>query len=204
MNIDEKRREALRRRVELFRDGKPTEGTVKRRKNTRRILLINIGLLVAIFFTYRNIPSGVYSSGSIDSNQVRYRLSISEKKDSEQPAAYFASFTIQSFSDTPRKISFPEKGAVLLFLHGDTVVYSEQLADTDTAIPLAPGEIKNFVMEIHDTPLRNYARAHPDAVVPLRKGFMRGTKRRLPLTAKIVIHGDTPETLSLKFKYEVH
>ena len=49
MNIDEKRREALRRRVELFRDGKPTEGTVKRRKNTRRILLINIGLLVAIF-----------------------------------------------------------------------------------------------------------------------------------------------------------
>lgn len=196
----EQKRTAIQERLERFRQGKPSESTVKKRRFSGAIFAVNVLLLLLLLFNVKKPHQEYYISSSISYDQALYRFSISRSGKSRE---YFVSLTLQSNAPAPRSFVFDSSVARVLLQHDGTMLYQTLLGSDSVRLALKPGEVKNFTRAVEDEHIRLYIREHPEAIKPPRKSYLFAEKQFIPMLAEIHINTEKKLSLALNFNYEI-
>ncbi|HSV96526.1 MAG TPA: hypothetical protein VLM75_06260 [Spirochaetota bacterium] len=193
------RSERIRRRIDRYKQGLPSEETAKKRKFSRALVLINIILLVVMIFFFKRPVDRTYHTTSIEFDGALYRLSMVRDT---RGGGYNASLSVESASGEHRTIVFGRPLAELSILHDDGVVDRFDLGESTTRLALHPGETRNFVKRISDAKLLEFSKANPETLVPPRRTIF-SREQFIPLKARLTINTGRKISTTLNFNYEV-
>lgn len=190
----------LKERIERYKEGKPSESTVKTRKFSRILVFINIALLLIILF-YAKKPHDIsYFSTRIVHNDLDYKISAAKN---EKNKNLILSFTIKSTNSAGRTYYFNRSIASIGLYYDKELLCEVPVGENNPVITLAPHEIKNYVKIIDQTGLKRFCEDHPEFIKPRRKSYLFAEKQHLPLEMRITINVKEPISSILDFYYEV-
>ncbi len=193
------KRSPIQERLDRYRSGEVSESTQKKRKTSRILLFVNLLLIMGIFLIMRKPEENRYLTSTVEFDGVHYRVSITRDK----KTGYLASITLQPATKEALTRRYHRAVAIVSLKYRDTVLTRTLLGPDIPTMSLLPGETKNFTSPINDLPLREYAKTHPEALVPPRKAFIFSETQFIPLDAVITLQTGKPVSISLNFKYEV-
>jgi hypothetical protein len=195
-----KRKETLQEALERIHTGKHPVSTVKKRKASRIILLVDIVLVILIMiFVYNRVPEKFYSSTSINYGGMQYRFSVTrEGKENE----YLFSLTIKNNLHVAKKVAYKNAIAELIIYYGKEEIYKAKTGDNITHLELLPGELKIFISRIDSSILDGFMSEHPDYIVSTKRSLFSRSKDYIPFTALATINLKEKISTTLKFNHE--
>jgi hypothetical protein len=195
-----KRKETLQEALERIHTGKHPASTVKKRKASRIILLVDIVLVILIMiFVYNRAPEKFYSSTSINYGGMQYRFSVTrEGKENE----YLFSLTIKNNLHVAKKVAYKNAIAELIIYYGKEEIYKTRTGDNITHLELLPSELKIFISRIDNSILDGFMSEHPDYIVSTKRSLFSRSKDYIPLTALATINLKEKISTTLKFNHE--
>jgi hypothetical protein len=195
-----KRKETIQEALDRIHAGKHPESTVKKRKASRIILLVDIVLVILIMiFVYNRAPEKFYSSTSINYGGIQYRFSVTrEGRDND----YLFSLTIKNNLHMKKKVAYQNAIAELIIYHGKEEIYKTKTGDNITHLELLPGELKIFISRIDSSIIEGFMSEHPDYIVSAKRSLFSRSKDYIPLTALATINLKEKISTILKFNHE--
>jgi hypothetical protein len=195
-----KRKESIQEALERIQAGKHQNSTVKKRRLSRIILVIDALVIVLILlFIYNRAPEKFYTSTSINHGGLQYRFSMTKEGAAKQ---YLFSLSIKNTLPQRKRVSYDEAISDLLILHGRDEVYRTAIGDAITRLSILPGEVKNFISVIDNAAIERFVSAHPEYIIS-EKGFLARRNEYVPLVALIRINIRESISTTLNFNHEV-
>jgi hypothetical protein len=189
--------EALKR----IRSGEQPEGS-RRRKKTSRILLVLDAVLIIIIlmFLYNREPRSIYRTTSFNYGEIQVRFSVSGERNSGD---YLFSLTLTSGGAGANLLKFNRAVGTLILRSGDSVIVSNALGKEFTSLELAAGESRTIARIIERSALSDFVEKHPEAVIQTKRSLIQFEKKRLPVKADLILNTAEPVTVSLEFDHGV-
>ena len=196
-----KRSKFTQETLDKINKGEKSEGTVKKRRLSRIVLVIDIIIivLIVVFVTRKNDDTKYYSS-SLSFNHLEYRFSIVRERESRN---YLFSLSIKSNATTAREYVYEKSIAQLTIRHNEDVVFNTMIGDNVTNMRLLPGELKTFVLGINADNFNIYAKEHTEHLISEKKSLWESEKTYLPLLIIIKLNTREAVSTSLDFNHEV-
>lgn len=195
-----KRKETIQEAMERIQAGKHPTSTVKKRRASRVILLVDIVLVILIMiFVYNRAPEKFYSSTSINYGGILYRFSVTREDKGNE---YLFSLTIKNNLKKAKRVAYINAIAELTIYHGKAVIYKTETGDNITHLKLLPGELKIFISRIDSSIIDAFMSEHPDYVVSSKRTLFSRSKDYIPLTALATINMKERISTTLKFNHE--
>ncbi len=195
-----KRKESIQEALERIQAGRHQNSTVKKRRLSRIILVIDALVIVLILlFIYNRAPEKLYTSTSINHGGLQYRFSMTKEGAAQQ---YLFSLSIKNTLPRQKRVSYNGGISDLLLLHGRDEVYRTAIGDAITGLSVLPGEVKNFISVIDTAVIERFVSAHPEYILS-EKSFLARRNEYVPLVALIRINIGEPISTTLNFNHEV-
>jgi len=191
---DNKFSEEILRRM---KPGKTPDDTIRKRRFSRIILLIDIiFVILLLIFIYNQTPDPIYHTTSLTYNDIQYRFSITRDSSSN---IYILSLTIKSNSKKENNYFYNKSIANFIIKHGDEIIYKSSICKNITNIKLLPGEIKTFIKELEPHIFIEFIENHPEYKTSEKKNLFSFSKKKIPF--EIVLIFNTLETVSTKLNF---
>jgi hypothetical protein len=195
-----KRKETLQQALERIHAGKHPESTIKKRRASRIILLVDIVLVILIMiFIYNRVPEKFYTSTTINYGGIQYRFSVTRESKKNE---YLFSLTIKNNLQEIKRVAFSDAIADLIIYHGRDEIYKTRTGANITHLKLLPGELKIFINRIDSSTIEGFMSEHPDAIISKKRSLFSRSKDYIPLTALVTINLKEKISTKLKFNHE--
>ncbi len=195
----ESRSEKIRERIERHRLGLPSEETVKKRRFSRSLVIINLLLLIVMIFVFRRPVDRSYHTVGVEFDRTLYRLSLLRDGRSD---GYRASLSVESVGGEAKTIFFSPPLAVLSIMYDSEEIERVEFGRSTSRLALHPGETRNFSNRIPAEGMEKFGREHPDLLIPPRRTIF-SRDQYIPLKARLTVNTAGRITTTLDFKYEV-
>lgn len=187
-------------RIERYKRGEVSESSMKKRKFSRALVLINVGMLIIILMVFRPSSEKRDFNAGITYDNLSYTFNI-KRSAKEKAPVFSASVTSRSMND--RDYFFKSSLGSVTLKYKDSIVYEGTFGDKIETLRLKPEEVKKIILRIDDTGIQDLIEENPDAVIPKRKSYLFNQQQYVPLEAQIKINTIKPITLRLDFNYAI-
>ncbi|MCU0822883.1 MAG: hypothetical protein MUC95_10515 [Spirochaetes bacterium] len=190
----------IQERIERFQRGEVSESTMKKRKLSGTLVIINIAMLIIILIFFRQVSDKKDFNAGISYDNLSYTFNI--KRNAKEKGPVFSAFVTSLAAEEREHIFNVSVGSITL-KYKDAVVYEGNFGDKIESLRLKPEEVKKITLRVDETGINDLIDENPDSVVPKRKSYLFNQQQYVPLEANIKINTIKPVTLRLDFNYEI-
>jgi hypothetical protein len=191
----------IKNTLNRIKTGKHPDATVKKRRLSRMILLIDgLVIVLILLFMYNRQPDKVYHSQALTYDECEYRFSVSGLPGQNK---LFFSLSILSKKKQRTVIYFNKTLATMAVMYNNDVIYNNIFGKDITSLALQPDESKTFVLQANQELLQAYAATHPAALINDPQKIFSFKKTNLPITVELTLQTGKKLTTALHFNYEV-
>lgn len=187
-------------RIERFKRGEVSESSMKKRKLSRALVLINVGILIIILIFFRQSAEKKNFNAGITYDNLSYTFNI--KRSAKEKGPVFSAH-VSSRAPEGRDFIFKSSLGSVTLKYKDSIVYEGNFGDKIEALRLKPEEVKKIILHIDETGINDLIEENPDAVIPKRKSYLFNQQQYVPLEALIKINTIKPIILRIDFNYEI-
>lgn len=187
--------------LKRIRSGERTDYSKKRRRTSKILFVVDAFLIVIILlFFYNRNTDKLYHTTTFDYSRYSVRLSVTRE---HNEGDYLFSINLHSKSDKKITINFQKNAGTIQLKTGNTIIDTETFGENIDVIELKPDENQTYARIIDAGILNQYAREHPEALVPKKRSLIQFEKQHIPVKADITLNTSEPVTISLNFKHGV-
>jgi len=190
----------IEERIEKYKRGEVSDSSTKKRKVSRALVLINVGMLIVILIFFRQSPAKKDFNACITYDNLSYTFNIKRSAKDHHPVF---SASITSMSPDERQYLFKASIGGITLKYKNNIVYEGKFGEKIETLKLKPDEIKKIILHIDETGIRDLIEDIPEAVIPKRKSYLFNQQQYVPLEVQIKINSIKPVTLRLDFNYEI-
>ena len=190
----------LKNTFKKITSGQKSPETVRKRRFSRIILLIDIIIIIIILIVFKKdaqVPE--YYSTFLSINEAGYRASITREQDT---GSYLFSLTIKSESVRKKNLIFSGQLAKIEIKYMNDNIYDFALGKGIEKLELLPEEVKTFLHKIDTKAIRRFSDENNNAIKPVKKTLV-SVNRYIPMECVVTINTGEKTSVKMNFNYLV-
>lgn len=188
----------LKEKLEQIHSGKQSQNTIKSRRFSRGILLMDIVVIIAImvFFTNR-LHDSDYKSASIKNNNIEYIISVKKTSNSLNVITNMINRSSEKISLNLKNIHY----SVLIQDRMNRNIIKIKYAEKEEELSILSGESKTFINEIPLIVFKQHTSKFPDSLTESgNKPFSFG---KSDIYLSIILNAEGSSIFSTKLNFSL-